>query len=68
MMQHPSSLIRFKKVYTGHPGAGQVVTFCLHHDHGAGPEGHLVSIDIALLAQDAADQHLAEHERADKAN
>ena len=68
MMQHPSSLIHFKKVYAGHPGAGQVVTYCMHPAHNAGPQGHLVSIDIALLAQDAANQHLVEHERADKAN
>ena len=62
-----SSLIRTRKVYAGHPGAGQIVTYCLHPDHGAGPEGFLVSVDIALLAQDAADRHLVEHERTDKA-
>jgi hypothetical protein len=65
MRQHASPLIRQRKVYAGHPGAGQIVTYCTHPSHDAGSEGFLVSVDIALLAQDAADAHLAEHQRAD---
>ena len=65
--QHASPLIRQCVVRRG-TGKGQVVTYCMHSDHAAGPQGHLVSIDIALLARLAADLHVAEHEHADKAN
>jgi hypothetical protein len=65
-MTHTSTLIRFRKVYAGHPGAGQIVTYCLHPAHNAGPQGQVISVDIPQLAQAAADAHLAQHER-DKA-
>jgi hypothetical protein len=66
-MTHTSMLIRFRKVYAGHPGAGQVVTYCLHPTHGAGPQGQLVGVDaMPSLALMRADKHIAQHER-DKA-
>jgi hypothetical protein len=66
-MTHTSPMIRQRKVYAGHRGAGQVVTYCLHPSHDAGSEGFLVAVDILpVLAQATADRHLAEHEH-DKA-
>jgi hypothetical protein len=66
-MRHASPLIRFRKVYERHPGAGQTVTYCLDASHDADSEGFLVGVDVVpVLALIRADKHIAQHER-DKA-
>jgi hypothetical protein len=68
--QHESKLIRQGIIRRGE-GKGQIWTCCTHQDcgNGASPEGRLVSVDaVPYLARLAADQHLAEHQRADVAS
>jgi hypothetical protein len=68
-MRHTSNLIRFRKVYSGHPGAGQTVTYCLDPGHDADKDGFLVGVDIMpTSARLRADQRIAQHERADQAS
>jgi hypothetical protein len=67
MRQHASPLIRQGVIRRG-AGKGQVWSLCLHPNCANGSTGHLFSTDIPQLAQASADRHLAEHQRADKAN
>jgi hypothetical protein len=69
MRQHASPLIHQGVIRRG-AGKGQIWTTCSHPDCCVSePMGHLVSVDLMpVLAQASADRHLAEHQRADKAN
>lgn len=68
MKEHPSPLIRQGVIRRGVGKGTQIWTTCSHPDCATnGSKGLLISTDLMPeLAQDAADRHLAQHER-DKA-
>ena len=68
MRQHESPLIHQGLIRRG-AGRGQIWSTCSHPDCANGIKARLFSVDaMPALAQASADRHLAEHQRADKAN
>jgi hypothetical protein len=69
MKEHPSPLLQQGIIRRG-AGKGQIWTTCSHPECATnGSTGLLISTDLMpVLAQASADRHLAEHQRADKAN